>query len=94
VDTEEELAGALAALQRRSPEELSAFIVSLVCGAPSGALGFHGIKGPPKRIVWTARRAAFGPALSPFGRPRLADPRRRGKLALGSPVHMAFHRTN
>jgi len=40
VDTEEELAGALAALQRRSPEELSDFIVSLVCGAPPGVRSY------------------------------------------------------
>ncbi len=33
METEGELAGALAALQRRSPEELAAFIVSLLCGA-------------------------------------------------------------
>ena len=36
METEEELTGTLAALQRRSPEELAAFIVSLVCGAPPG----------------------------------------------------------
>ena len=36
MDTEEELARALAALQRRSPEELAAFIVSLLWGAPPG----------------------------------------------------------
>lgn len=36
MDTEEELSAALAALQRRSPEELSAFIVSLLYGAPPG----------------------------------------------------------
>jgi hypothetical protein len=40
VDTEEELAGALAALQRRSPEELSHFIVSLVYGAPPGVRSY------------------------------------------------------
>jgi hypothetical protein len=40
MDTEEELSGALAALQRRSPEELSAFIVSLVCGAPPGVRSY------------------------------------------------------
>ena len=40
MDTEEELAGALAALQRRSPEELAAFIVSLVCGAPPGVRSY------------------------------------------------------
>lgn len=40
MDTEEELAGALAALQRRSPEELSAFIVSLLCGAPPGVRSY------------------------------------------------------
>jgi hypothetical protein len=40
VDTEEELAGALAALQRRSPEELAAFIVSLLCGAPPGVQSY------------------------------------------------------
>ena len=40
MDTEEELTGALAALQRRSPEELSAFIVSLVCGAPPGVRSY------------------------------------------------------
>jgi len=36
METEEELTGALVALQRRSPEELAAFIVSLLCGAPQG----------------------------------------------------------
>jgi hypothetical protein len=40
VDTEEELAAALAALQRRSSEELSDFIVSLVCGAPPGVRSY------------------------------------------------------
>ena len=40
MDTEEELTGALAALQRRSPEELSAFIVSLVCGARPGVRSY------------------------------------------------------
>ena len=40
MDTEEELAGALAALQRRSPEELAAFIVSLLCGAPPGVQSY------------------------------------------------------
>jgi hypothetical protein len=40
VDTEEELAGALAALQRRSPEELAAFIVSLLCGSPPGVRSY------------------------------------------------------
>jgi hypothetical protein len=40
VDTEEELAAALAALRRRSSEELSDFIVSLVCGAPPGVRSY------------------------------------------------------
>ena len=40
MDTEEEVTGALAALQRRSPEELAAFIVSLVCGAPLGVRSY------------------------------------------------------
>lgn len=40
MDTEEELAGALAALQRRSPAELAAFIVSLTYGAPSGVRSY------------------------------------------------------
>ena len=40
MDTEEELVGALAALQRRSPEELSAFIVSLLGGAPAGVRSY------------------------------------------------------
>ncbi len=40
MDTEEELAGALAALQRRSPEELAAFIGSLLCGAPPGVQSY------------------------------------------------------
>ena len=40
MDTEEELVGALAALQRRSPEELAAFIVSLLCGAPPGVRSY------------------------------------------------------
>ena len=40
MDTEEELTGALAALRRRSPEELSAFIVSLLCGAPPGVRSY------------------------------------------------------
>lgn len=44
MDTEEELAGALAALQRRSPEELAAFIVSLVYGAPPGVRLLMGIE--------------------------------------------------
>src|SRR5579863_4729821 len=40
MDREDELSGALAALQRRSPEELSAFIVSLLCGAPPGVRSY------------------------------------------------------
>jgi hypothetical protein len=40
VDTEGELAGALAALQRRSPEELATFIVSLLYGAPPGVRSY------------------------------------------------------
>jgi hypothetical protein len=40
MDTEEELAGALVALQRRSREELSAFILSLLCGAPPGVRSY------------------------------------------------------
>ncbi|HEX5462695.1 MAG TPA: hypothetical protein VFX20_22220 [Steroidobacteraceae bacterium] len=40
MDTEEEIVGALAALQRRSPEELSAFIVSLLGGAPAGVRSY------------------------------------------------------
>lgn len=40
MDTEEELAGALAALQRRSPEELATFIVSLLGGAPPGVRSY------------------------------------------------------
>lgn len=40
MDTEEELAAALAALRRRSSEELSDFIVSLVCGAPPGVQSY------------------------------------------------------
>ena len=40
MDTEKELAGALAALQRRSPEELAAFIVSLLGGAPAGVRSY------------------------------------------------------
>ena len=40
MDTEEELAGALTVLQRRSPQELAAFIVSLLCGAPPGVQSY------------------------------------------------------
>lgn len=40
METEGELAGALAALQRRSPEELAAFIVSLLWGAPPGVRSY------------------------------------------------------
>ena len=40
MDTEEELAGALAALQRRSLDDLAAFIVSLLCGAPPGVRSY------------------------------------------------------
>lgn len=40
MDTEEELTGALVALRRRSPEDLSAFIVSLLCGAPPGVRSY------------------------------------------------------
>jgi hypothetical protein len=40
MDIEEELAGALVALQRRSREELSAFILSLLCGAPPGVRSY------------------------------------------------------
>jgi hypothetical protein len=36
METGEELTGTLAALQRRSPEELAAFIVSMLCSAPPG----------------------------------------------------------
>jgi hypothetical protein len=40
METEEEFTGALATLQRRSPEELAAFIVSLLCGAPPGVRSY------------------------------------------------------
>jgi hypothetical protein len=40
MDTEEEVTGALAALQRRSPKELATFIVSLLCGAPPGVRSY------------------------------------------------------
>lgn len=40
MDTEEEVTGALAALQRRSPEDLAALIVSLLCGAPPGVRSY------------------------------------------------------
>ena len=40
MDTKEEVTGALATLQRRSPEELAAFIVSLLCGAPPGVRSY------------------------------------------------------
>ncbi len=40
MDTEEEVAGALAALQRRSLDDLAAFIVSLLCGAPPGVRSY------------------------------------------------------
>lgn len=40
MDIEEEFTGALAALQRRSREELAAFIVSLLCGAPPGVRSY------------------------------------------------------
>ena len=36
MEAEEEFTGALAALRRRSREELAAFIVSLLCGSPPG----------------------------------------------------------
>ena len=40
METEEELTSALAALQRRSPEELAAFIVSMLCSAPPGVRSY------------------------------------------------------
>ena len=40
MNTEEELAAAVGALQHRSSEELSDFIVSLVCGAPPGVRSY------------------------------------------------------
>ncbi len=40
METEEEFTGALAALQRRSPEQLAAFIVSLLGGAPAGVRSY------------------------------------------------------
>jgi hypothetical protein len=40
METEGELAGALAALQCRTPEELAAFIVSLLCSAPQGVRSY------------------------------------------------------
>jgi len=40
METERELAGALAALQRRTPEELAALIVSLLCSAPEGVRSY------------------------------------------------------
>jgi len=36
METDKEFAGASAALRCRSPEELAAFIVSLLCGSPPG----------------------------------------------------------
>ena len=40
METEEEFNAALAALQRRSPQELAAFIVSLLYGAPPGVRSY------------------------------------------------------
>jgi len=40
MEPEEELTGALVALRRRSPEELAAFIVSLLWGAPQGVRSY------------------------------------------------------
>jgi hypothetical protein len=40
METEEEFTGAVAGLQRRGPEELATFIVSLLCGAPPGVRSY------------------------------------------------------
>lgn len=59
MDTEEELTGALAALQRRSPEELAAFIVSLLCGAPPGVRSYVEAfiaAAQPSKVATIARR--------------------------------------
>ena len=59
MDTEEEFTGALAALQRRSPEELAAFIVSLVCGAPLGVRSYVEAfiaAAEPSRVATVVRR--------------------------------------
>jgi hypothetical protein len=59
METEGELARALAALQRRSPEELSAFIVSLLCGAPPGVRSYVEAfiaAAEPSKVATIARR--------------------------------------
>ena len=59
MDTEEEVTGALAALQRRSPEELADFIVSLVCGAPLGVRSYVEAfiaAAEPSRVATVVRR--------------------------------------
>ena len=40
METEDELTSTLAALQRRSPEELAAFIVSMLCSTPPGVRSY------------------------------------------------------
>lgn len=40
MEMEEEFTGALATLRRRSPEEIGAFIVSLLCNAPPGVRSY------------------------------------------------------
>lgn len=40
METEEELTSTLAALQRRSSEELATFIVYLLCNAPPGVRSY------------------------------------------------------
>ena len=40
MEIEGEFAGAVARLQRRGPEELATFIVSLLCGAPPGVRSY------------------------------------------------------
>lgn len=59
MDTEEEVTGALVALQRRSPEDLAAFIVSLLCGAPPGVRSYVEafiVAAEPSKVATIVRR--------------------------------------
>lgn len=63
METKEELTSSLAALQRRSSEELAAFIVSLLCNAPPGVRSYAEAfiaAGEPDQVAIIVRREIGG----------------------------------
>ena len=63
METEEQLTSTLAALQRRSPEELAAFIVSMLSSAPPGVRSYieaFTAAAEPSKVATIVRREISG----------------------------------